>query len=357
MVANSLPNYKAGIYIVEEISSQDLAWSELIHFVLEQRQAIFEIAAGIEQVIFTGCGSALNASLTAAPLFQILTGISSIALPAAETYLFPSAYINPDRRSLAIILSRSGKTTEVIRSLDYFHARKIPSIGITCTPDSPLAQSSDLSLVLTSLTERAVATTRSLTGMILTMQLLAGIIAKNEAYLEQLHHLPEIFSAKNEEFHTLGKLIGEQISIDHYAFVGNGPFYGCARESQLKIKEMTLLPADSYPMFDFRHGPKSNVDSRMLVTTFLSDTGFQQETRFVQDMCSLDGVIWVICDKADKMLRSSAQHVIELKSNLSELARIPLYLPAVQYMAYYRALGLDLNPDEPHNLSYWVEIS
>ncbi len=352
-----MPNYKAGMYLLDEISSQDRAWSELIPIVLEQRQAIHEISMGIENVIFTGCGSALNASLTAAPLFQMLTGISAIAIPAAETYLFPSAYMPPDKRTLVILLSRSGKTTEVLHSLDYFRRHKILTLGITCTSESPLALTSDLALALTPLTERAVATTRSLTGMILTVQLLSAIVAENASYLEQLQRLPEVFAAKKEEFHSLGKLIGEQDTLNRYAFVGNGPLYGCARESQLKIKEMTLLPADSYPMFDFRHGPQSNVSTQMLVTAFLSDTARQQETLFVKDMHSLGGAIWVICEQADKRLQTYAQHVLELKSNLSELARLPLYLPAVQYMAYYRALSLDLNPDEPRNLSYWVEIS
>ena len=74
-------------------------------------------------------------------------------------------------------------------------------------------------------------------------------------------------------------------------------------------------------------------------------------------MRSLGGVTWAICEQDDNEFRASASHVLELKSNLDQLARLPLYLPAVQYMAYYRALSLDLNPDEPHNLSYWVEIS
>jgi len=42
---------------------------------------------------------------------------------------------------------------------------------------------------------------------------------------------------------------------------------------------------------------------------------------------------------------------------LSELARGPLYMPAIQYLAYYRSLALGLNPDQPRNLSYWVNTS
>ena len=98
------------------------------------------------------------------------------------------------------------------------------------------------------------------------------------------------------------------------------------------------------------------MDPQMLVTTFLSDTALQHEIRFIEDMHALGGVVWAICEKVDKSPLTSAHHVLELRSNLSELARLPLYLPAVQYMAFYRAISLNLNPDEPRNLAYWIEV-
>lgn len=350
-----MTDYKAGAYLLEEILSQGRAWSELIPAVLGRREAIRELFAGVEAAIFSGCGSALNAAFSAAPLFQALTGISACALPAGETYLFPEAYLPPGRKTAAILLSRSGRTSEVLRSLEYFRQRGIPTLGITCTAESPLARGSDLSLVLASATERAIAVTRSLTAMMLAGQLVSGIVAARQPFLEELHRLPEAFEARKEEFLALGRSIGERGELACYAFVGNGPFYGCAREGQLKVKEMTLLPADAYPMLDFRHGPQSNVDPQMLVTAFLSERAYPQEAAFVKDMLALGGELWAICEQADDCLRAGAQHVLELRSNLSELARLPLYMPAVQLMACYRALALNLNPDEPRHLSYWIE--
>jgi glucosamine--fructose-6-phosphate aminotransferase (isomerizing) len=352
-----MTDYKAGSFLFEEISSQGTAWAELIPIVLEQEQAIGDLFDGVEAVVFTGCGTALNVSLTAAPLFQMLTGISASASPAAETYLFPTAALPHGRKILAVLLSRSGKTTEVLRSLEYFQVHGFPTLGITCTADSPLARASHFSLVLSHLAEQAVATTRSVTGMILAAQLITAILSGNTTYLEELQKLPEIFAAHHEEFHGFGKLLGETASQTQYTFVGNGPFYGLARESQYKIRELTLLPADSFPMFDFRHGPQSNVNKEMLITAFLSDTARQQETSLLKDMWSFGGMIWAVCEKADRRLKTYAPHVLELRSDLSDLARLPLYLPAVQYMGYYRALSLGLNPDSPRHLSYWVKIA
>lgn len=349
-----MPNYKTGFFILDEISSQGSAWSEIIPLILNQCQAISELFRGIDQVVFTGCGSGLNASFCAAPLFQMLTGISARAVPAAEITIYPSACLLDGRKTLAVLISRSGKTSEVVRSLDFLREASILTLGITCTADSPLAQGSDLALLLTPASEHAVATTRSLTGMILATQLVSGIVAENAFYLDELHGLPEVFANNQEKFHALGKSIGEEASLTRYAFVGNGPFFGCARECQLKVKEMTLLPADAYPMFDFRHGPQSNVNPHMLVTALLSDDAQHQEAAFLKDMQAFGGITWGICEKASQEIHNTTHHLLELRSNLSELARLPLYLPAVQTMAYYRALSLNLNPDEPHNLAYWI---
>jgi glucosamine--fructose-6-phosphate aminotransferase (isomerizing) len=118
---------------------------------------------------------------------------------------------------------------------------------------------------------------------------------------------------------------------------------------------MTLLPVDAYPLFDFRHGPQSNVDERMLVTAFMSDSAVDEEIQFLMDMKAFGGFTWAICERAKESLR--ADNILALNSGVSQFARAPLYLPAVQFMAYYRSLSRGLNPDMPERLSYWVDIT
>ena len=347
----------AGAFISEEIASQGRAWADVIPLVTERTKAIQELFRGIEEVVFTGCGSGLNASLCGASVLQIQTGISARAVPAAEVFLFPSSVLIRGHKTLAVLISRSGKTTEVVRALDYLRGKGVRTLGITCTEGSPLARGSDLALVLTPLAEQAVATTRSLTGMILTTQLVAAIVSGDEAYLDELRCLPEHCQSQMRDFQELGQAIGQRTELTKYAFVGNGPFFGLAQECQLKVKEMVLLPADAYPMLDFRHGPQSNVDAKMLVVAFISDTAPQEETQFLREMRALGGVTWALCDQADDELRACADYLLESRSGLSEFARGVLYMPAVQYMSYYRSLSLGLNPDEPRNLSYWIDTS
>ncbi len=344
-------------FIYDEISSQGQAWGELIPLIATRAEAINEFFDGVEEVVFSGCGSGLNAALCGAPTFQAKTGISARAVPAAEIDQFPDSVLVPERKTAGVLLSRSGKTTEVVRSLDRLHSRGVRVLAITCTASSGLATGSELAFILLPMAEQSVATTRSLTGMILTTQLLAAIVSGDESYLNQLNRLPQLGQNGMRRFHELGKEIGQRDDIKRYAFVGSGPYSGAAHESQLKVKEMALLPVDAYPVLDFRHGPQSNVDGEMLVTAFLSDAAYDEEVRFLRDMSVLGGVTWAVCDRANGDLQASVDYVLELGSGLSDWARAPLCLPAVQYMAYYRALARGLNPDQPRNLSYWVDTS
>lgn len=349
--------HQSDTMIFGEITSQGQAWREMIPVVIHQEAAIKKLFNNVEEVLFIGCGSGLNASFTASVLFQMSTQKGTRAVPAAEIIYFPGSVLRADHKTAAVIMSRSGKTSEIVQALDFLRKSHIPIIGITCHSHSPLADECDISVVLTPLLEQAVPTTRSVVGMIITVQLIAAFVSGNHSEINRIKQLPELCENLMGQYREQGQRIGNRSDIKRFAFVGNGPYFGLARESQLKIKEMTLQPSDGYPLFDFRHGPQSTVDENMLITVFLSDSARVQEIQFICDMKALGAKIWVICDKSDEIIRQSADYVLELKSHLGEISRLPLYLPAVQLLAFYHAQLLGLNPDSPHNLSYWINLS
>jgi glucosamine--fructose-6-phosphate aminotransferase (isomerizing) len=231
----------------------------------------------------------------------------------------------------------------------------MPTLAITCHPLSPLAREGDEALVLEPANEASVTTTQSLTSMILCGQAMAGAVAGDETYLSQLARLPALGRNLIEPAHELGRRIGQEASIRKFAFVASGPLRGLARECQLKIKEMVLAPSDSYPLLDFRHGPKSNVNEQMLVTLFSADRTRQVEVEFLEEMKGLGGRLFVSCDATGAELAGPADYVFQVGSGLPDFARAILQILPVHFLAYYKSLAVGLSPAEPVNLSYWVE--
>lgn len=345
-----------GKYSLPEILNQPNAWADIIGLTEARGERLRRLADGVGEVVFTGCGSALNVSVTLAPTFQHITGVKARFVPAAEVVFFPQTVFTGDTNYLVVLISRSGETTETVTACEVVQTQKMKTLSITCYPESHLAQATDEALVLEAANEKAVVTTQSLTGMVLCGQVMAAAVAGDADYLKQLKHLPELGRRVIEEYHSLSREIAENEQLTKFAFVGNGPYFGLAKECQLKVKEMVLQPADCYPVFDFRHGPKSNVDSHMLVTVLMSDSARSEESVFIRDMKALNGSVLVLCDSADRDIKEAADYVVEVGSGLPEFARDILYIPPVHFLAYYRSLARGLDPDTPTNLTYWVEM-
>jgi fructoselysine-6-P-deglycase FrlB-like protein len=75
--------------MLTEILNQPDAWVDTIGIVEAKSGQLLELIKDVDEVVFTGCGSGLNAAITIAPTFQHYTGIKAQAVPAAEIVFFP----------------------------------------------------------------------------------------------------------------------------------------------------------------------------------------------------------------------------------------------------------------------------
>ncbi len=139
--------------------------------------------------------------------------------------------------------------------------------------------------------------------------------------------------------------------FDDYVCLGQGPFYGLACETALKLTEMSVSYAQSFHTLEFRHGPKSIVSPKTLLFFLLSEQGYDSECDVLQEMKGLGATILTIANHADKRARESSDLLIELGFDLPELARLAPYVFAGQFAGLYTGLKKGLDPDNPRNLS------
>ena len=343
-----------GRQALPEILNQPAAWEATLQVVEANADRLRAICEDVQNVVFTGCGSGLNVAWAVAPVFQQFTGLPARAVPAADSVFYPGTVYPKHGRSLVITISRSGETTETVLACEAARKHGAKTLAITCYPESKLAKMADVALILEAANEVAVVTTQSLTSMVLSGQMVAALVSGRDDYRKQLKKLPMLGQEVIAKTHQVGQELGQNPGISRFAFVGNGPYYGLARECQLKIKEMTLLPSDSYPVLEYRHGPKSNVNGKMLVTLLMSDEAREVEVAFLEEMKGLGGLTLVLCDQGSAQISGLADTVVELSTGLGDFARDILYMPVVHFLAYYRSLLEDQDPDYPANLDYAV---
>lgn len=341
----------------EEIMRQPQTWEQTWNVVLAQRSKLEErfADANPEEVLFTGSGTSYYISIAAASTFQEITGMSARAVPASEIFLKPDSVINATKRTIIIGVSRSGTTSEVIRAFHFAQAqRQIPCISVSGYPESELVKNSDYSIVLPHIQEKSVVMTSSFTNILYSLQLLAGIVAGNQAYLEELSRIPRDGAFLLPRAKSLAEKLGSDLDFRHFIYLGLGAYFGLANEGMLKMKEMTQTFAEAFNSLEFRHGPISVVDSSCLVV-LLSDSSIKKyEADVAQDVRKFGAFVVVV---GENLADFESDVKFETNSTFSDVSRAILYMPFLQLLAFYRTKALGLNPDQPRNLSHVVKLA
>jgi len=347
-----------GTYTIQEILSQPQVWAETVAAFQAQTKTLsrFWERLGAEYVIFTGCGSTYYLSLTAAALFQSLTGVPCIARPASEVLYFPERVFQSSKNTLLVTISRSGTTTETVAALNtYRQYTQGHVLVITCDSRSPLAQNADFVLAADTAQEKSVAQTRSFTSMALLAQGLAGLLGSREV-LPALTKAPQLLQQLMDGAHDFARQVGQDPNIDRFFFLGAGYLYGIACEAMLKMKEMSLSYSEAFHPMEFRHGPMSMVDERSLVVGLVSPETAYQERAVLRQMSGLGGKTLAISQSALPEAPTDGASIL-LVPALPGWAIPVMYLPPLQLVAYYHALSRSQNPDRPHNLTAVVQLA
>lgn len=355
----SQDNKARGGHTLAETLSQPQSWARC----LAELQSSGELetlrqrfASGAEW-LFVGCGSSYYLAQSAAAAWAAITGLRAKAAPASELLLFADSLLAGSSDLVPVLISRSGKTTEVLRAAEYLEGkRKIRTLAITCSAGQPLQQAASATICLPAADEQSTVMTRSFSSMLLALEALAASVAGNSSFLQALQRMPALAEPLPAALHAriLDFVAVNQFS--DYVYLGQGPFYGLACEAALKITEMSCSYAQPFHTLEFRHGPKAILGPEVLVTFLLSESGQQAELDVLEEVKQLGATTLVVTNAADERARTNADFLVELGFDLPEYARLAPYILAGQLLGIATALRKGFNPDQPRNLSRVVVL-
>jgi glucosamine--fructose-6-phosphate aminotransferase (isomerizing) len=254
-----------------------------------------------------------------------------------------------------VLISRSGRTSEVLRVAEVLHGKKISGIAVSCAAGQPL-EALVTEAIIVPADEQSTVMTRSFTSMLLMLQQLAVRLARKE----DLAQAQAAFVATADRtFSGLPARVLDFVTQNRFAdyvCLGQGILYGVACESTLKVTEMSCSYAQSFHTLEFRHGPKSIVGPETLVTFLLSDNNYAAERDVLEEMKSLGASTLVVANRMDDRARVACDFLIELSFDLPQFACIPSYAFAGQLLGLYTGLKKGLDPDRPRNLTRVVVL-
>lgn len=334
-----------------EIYSQPQCWQECFQTLDQQ---VSKLAGSISggPALFIGCGSSYYISQAAAASWQLLTGMPARAIPASELLLFPQLILNSHTPWQPILVSRSGNSSEVVRAAEHLERQQdIRTLAISCAQDQPLDKLSTSTLYLLPADEKSVVMTRSFSSMLLGAQALAAEIGHRRDVAESILTIPGRMQVVLDSLNgRIREFVGRHSFAD-YVFLGQGPLFGIASEGQLKVKEMSCSYAQVFHTLEFRHGPKAIVGPETLITFLLSESGYEEECKVLQEMKALGGTTLVIANHADEAARQNADFLVELQMEAPESVRQVGYLLPCQLLGLYTGLKKGYDIDSPRNLA------
>jgi len=248
------------------------------------------------------------------------------------------------RDALAIAISQSGQSPDVVEPIRYFHTQGAATVALVNHADSPLASAAQWSLPLHAGVESSVAATKSFIASLVASALLVAHWQDDAALLNALAQLPDALRAACAC--DWSEAVQALTPADRLMIVGRGIGFPLALEAALKCKETCAIQAEAFSGAEIKHGPMALIEEGYPLLMFAirgpSQTG----------MLALAAEMRV---RGAKVLLAAPEDVVERDLTLP-VAATPDLDPIVAIQAFYvmaaqlsAARGMDA--DRPRHLN------
>jgi glucosamine--fructose-6-phosphate aminotransferase (isomerizing) len=246
--------HAAGARMVAEMAEQPAVLAALVDrwdgIVAQVRALTWPRLAGSAIV---ARGSSDHAGAYGRYLLELVSG-KPVALAAPSLHTHYEATVDYNG-FLAIAVSQSGRTPEILRTLERMQAGGAAGLAITNDRTSPLARAAQAVLPLDAGPEEAVPATKTVTATMTALAIVAAALGTAPYTREDAAVLPALVADALADPAPAEALATRLAGAARLAVVGRGLMYGAALEAALKVKETTRIPAEAFSAADLRHGP------------------------------------------------------------------------------------------------------
>jgi glucosamine 6-phosphate synthetase-like amidotransferase/phosphosugar isomerase protein len=271
--------------MLAEIAEQPEALRRTFAALVPRIGELEALADETRQVLFIARGSSDNAAVYGQYLCSARAGrLTTLAAPSLATAYHATLDL---RGVLAVAISQSGATEEIVATLTWARTCGARTVAITNVPGSPLAGAADLTLLTQAGPEQAVPATKTYTTQLAAVAVLATALGRGrgggagtegrgaragedgpargrddmDAEVEALARVPEAVGRMLELTPAVERLAERLVGVETLVVSGRGFAYSTALEVALKLKETCYLTAVGLSYADLVHGPIAIVDA------------------------------------------------------------------------------------------------
>jgi len=314
------------------------------------------------RMIIIGCGTSWHAALIGQQLIERYCKIP-VSVDYASEFRYRNPVINPE--DVVIAISQSGETADTLAAIQLAKSSGAFVYGITNTIASSIARESDAGSYIHVGPEISVASTKAFTGQVAALTMFAMALAREKgtiddaeyhAVVEELVRIPEKVRKVLQLNDSISLLSRKFTYVRNFLYLGRGYSFPVALEGALKIKEISYIQAEGYPMAEMKHGPISLVDFEMpTVAMAMRNSMYDKVRSNIREVKARNGYVIALVTEGDTAIRDIADEVIEIPATLECLEPLLEIIP-LQLFAYHVAVCKGNNVDQPRNLAKSVTV-
>lgn len=352
-----------GTWTEKEIRQQPSCWIRSLNNINNLRPSIDQFLTPLLRktdlrIVLTGAGTSAFIGDIIAPWLSSYTGKNISAVPTTDLVTNPMDYLSPAHPLLLISFARSGNSPESVAAVELAN-QFVPEcyhMSITCNEAGSLYQNATdsdnaFALLMPSEThDRGFAMTSSITTMMVScLAVFAPDTFNSHTFQDVAHRCQAILTS----FGDLSQGVFGNAPWKRVVYLGSGGLQGAARESALKVLELTAGKVAAFydSATGFRHGPKSLVDNETLVVIFVSSHPYTRQ--YDLDLLAelrRDGQamrVVAIAAETDTVIESGPHIILPPSRHFIDTELAFCFLMYAQVFALTQSLHVGNTPDTP----------
>jgi glucosamine--fructose-6-phosphate aminotransferase (isomerizing) len=317
---------------------------------------------GIRRVTVVACGSSFYAGLVAKAWIERWARLP-VEVAVASELRYGDPVLDPE--TLVVLVTQSGETADTLAAMHRALAAGAPTLAITNSVGSSVTRGAAATLYLQVGPEIGVVATKTFTGQLALLALLAMDLGLRRGTLDaaeaaglarDLAALPALMTralAGEAEVARAARALADRRSM---FFIGRGFGYPIALEGALKLKEISYLHAEGYAAGELKHGPIAMLDASFPVFAIATASPtYDKVISNIEEVRARGAAVVAVATEGDARIADLAEAVLHVPAVRDELSPFVTVIPT-QLFAYHAAVALGRDVDQPRNLAKSVTV-
>ena len=316
----------------------------------------------VDRFVIQACGTSWHSGLYAKYLIERFANVLTEVDISSE---FRYRQLISHKNSMVIAISQSGETADTLACIREAKSQFFPVISFVNVKKSTIDRESDGVIYSHAGQEVGVASTKNFTAQLVTLYLfslylaqLKGTLSDAEIadMLKELNRLPEYIEKILDQKDQIEAIAGKYYLSREFLFIGRGVNYPSSLEGALKLKEISYIHATGYAAGELKHGPIALIDTKLPVVCVAPKIGtYEKMVSNIQEVKARKGKTIIIATEGDKDIAALANDILYIPKVSEKLSPLLVAIP-LQLLAYYIAVKLDCDVDQPRNLAKSVTV-